>query len=301
VSDVLATGKLPPALLRALLAAGPPLPPEVRLGPALGEDACAIDVPAGTLVAASDPITLTGSGVGEKAVVVNANDVAVMGVAPRWFLAAVLLPRGTRERDVRAIFAGMRAALAELGATLVGGHSEVTGAVSQPVVVGQMLGLAPRGRIVRSGGARPGDGIVQAGPAPVEGAAVLAAEAADRLEALDPDALRAARDAAREPGLSVVAPALLAAELGASALHDPTEGGLATGLHELAEASGVSTCPSASRRRACCGSSRACAFAKPSAPIPGARSPRAPSSPRFRGERPKPPAGSWRRRARRRA
>lgn len=235
----LPAGKLPPALLRELLEAGAALPAEVRLGPRLGEDACALALPAGTLVAATDPITLTGADVGAHAVVINANDVAVMGVRPRWFLAAVMLPLGTRPDDVRALFAHMRQALDGLGAALVGGHTEVTGAVSQVVVVGQMLGLAEDGRIVATGGARPGDVVLQVGAAPIEGAAVLAGEAADRLAHLDPDTLRRAAGAAHDPGLSVVDAALRAAALGATALHDPTEGGLATGLHELAEASGV--------------------------------------------------------------
>lgn len=237
VQDRLPTGKLRPQLLRELLRSRAPLPVEVRLGPELGEDACAIDLPEGTLVAATDPITLTGSGVGSHSVVINANDVAVMGVRPRWFLAAILLPDGSSAQQVREIFAGIRSALEAVGATLVGGHTEVTAAVAQPVVVGQMLGLAENGRVLRTGDALEGDAIVQAGAAPVEGAAVLAAEASDRLCGVDADLLWRAREALALPGISVVDSALLATELGARALHDPTEGGLATGLHEMAEAS----------------------------------------------------------------
>jgi len=239
VDGALPTGKLPPDLLREVLAAGPALPPEIRLGPHLGEDACAIDVPAGTLVAASDPITLTGAGVGAHAVVINANDVAVMGVRPRWFLATVLFPLGTRAADVRAFFAQTHAALEVADIALVGGHTEVTAAVTQTVVVGQMLGFAPDRHFVPTGGARPGHAIMQVGPAPVEGAAVLAAEAGARLASLDTSMRARAAAALERPGISVVEPALHAAKLGAAALHDPTEGGLACGLHELAEASGV--------------------------------------------------------------
>jgi hydrogenase maturation factor len=239
VSRRIPIGKLPPDLLAELLPAAEDLPPEVRIGPALGEDACAIDVPAGTLVAATDPITLTGEAVGAFAVVVNANDVAVMGVRPRWFLAAVLLPEGSREDEVRALFGTMHAAVARAGVALVGGHTEVTAAVSQPVVVGQMLGFAEDGRVIATGGVRPGDAIVQAGPAPVEGAAVLAAEARERLGGLPPRVRAEAARGAETPGLSVVEAALLAAAQGAHALHDPTEGGLAAGLCELATASGV--------------------------------------------------------------
>ena len=239
MSAPIPTGKLPATLLAALLADGPPLPPDVLLGPRPGEDACAIRVPAGALVAATDPITLTGSAVGAHSVLVNANDVAVMGVRPRWFLATVLLPEGTLEAAVRGLFAEMRLALEEVGACLVGGHTEVTSAVSQPIVVGQMLGLAEDGAFVCSSGVSPGDVVVQAGPAPVEGAAVLAVEAAGRLREIDPETLARAEEALRAPGISVVEPALLCSALGASALHDPTEGGLAAGLAELADASGL--------------------------------------------------------------
>ncbi len=238
-SGPLQAGKLPASLLRELLRSQEQLPPEVQLGPAVGEDACAIQVPGGVLIAATDPITLTSSAVGGHAVVINANDVAVMGVRPRWFLAAVLLPEATSEEEVRELFRSMRSALSEVGATLVGGHTEVTPAVTQPVVVGQMLGLRQDGHFVRSGGVDPGDRVFQIGPAPVEGAAVLAEEAASRLTELSDGVLARARAGLRDPGISVVEPALLAAELGASALHDPTEGGLAAGLHELAEASGL--------------------------------------------------------------
>jgi hydrogenase maturation factor len=235
----LQTGKLPPALLAELLARAPALPPEVRLGPALGEDAAAIDVPGGALVAATDPITLTGRGVGAHAVVVNANDVAVMGVRPRWFLACVLLPPGATDADARALFDEILAGVAAVGACLVGGHTEVTPAVTQPLVVGQMLGLAEDGQVIRTGGVRPGDALVQIGPAPVEGAAVLAAEAGARLAGVDPGLLARARGALVDPGISVVEAALTAAALGATALHDPTESGLSGGLHELAGASVV--------------------------------------------------------------
>lgn len=238
-SAELPAGKLPVSLLRELLGRLPPPPPEVLLGPRVGEDACAVEVPGGVLVAAADPITLTTGEIGRLSVIVNANDVAVMGVRPRWFLAVVLLPSGSTEALCRTVFAGIEEGLSQVGAVLVGGHTEVTGAVTQPLVVGQFLGLAENGRFVSTSGVRPGDVLVQVGTAPIEGAAVLARETPDRLSVLDAAVLDAALGALEDPGISVVEPALLAAELGASALHDPTEGGIAAGLHEMAEASGV--------------------------------------------------------------
>ena len=235
----LRVGKLPARLLADLLADLPVPPADVLLGPRIGEDACAIQVPGGVLIAATDPITLTAREIGRFSVIVNANDVAVMGVRPRWFLAVILLPSGSTEAMVRDVFADMRDGLAHVGASLVGGHTEVTPAVTQPLVVGQFLGIAQDGKFVTTGGMRPRDVLLQVGPAPIEGAGVLAREAADRLTELDRGDLDKALAAPDDPGISVVEPALLAAELGASAMHDPTEGGLAAGLHEMAEASGV--------------------------------------------------------------
>lgn len=236
---VLSVGKVPADLLRELLGSGPPLPAEVRLGPSPGEDACAIAVPGGVLVAATDPITFTGQGIGRYAVLCNANDVAVMGVRPRWFLCTALLPEGTTGADVRDLFRELREALAGVGAALVGGHTEITPAVHHPVLVGQCLGLSPDGHFVGTGGASERDCVLQIGPAPVEGAAVLAAEATERIAAVPAPLLERARRAVEDPGISVVEPALEAAGLGATALHDATEGGLATALHELADASGI--------------------------------------------------------------
>jgi hydrogenase expression/formation protein HypE len=239
VSRPLRSGKIPQELLLSLLAELPAPPPELHLGARVGEDACAIEVPEGLLVIAADPITLTSEDAARLAVIVNANDVAVTGARPRWFLAVVLVPPGTEEDVVRSLFVALQRAVENLGAYLVGGHTEVTAAVTRPVVVGQMLGLAEGGRVVATGGLEPGDVLLQVRPAPIEGAAVLAGEAGDRLGGVDPIVLEAARSALDDPGISVVEAALLALELGAKALHDPTEGGLAGGLHEMAVAGNV--------------------------------------------------------------
>jgi len=236
---ILKQGKLPPDLLEELLGMLRSGSPEVRVGPQIGEDACAIDVPEGTLVAASDPITLTGTDIARFVVIVNANDVAVMGVRPRWFLATVLLPTGTTEGQVHDLFGDLHRAVSEVGAALVGGHTEVTTAVTQPVIVGTMLGLGATADVVTTGGARPGDLVVQIGSAPIEGAAVLAVEAAPHLEAVTVQIIEQAAAARDHPGISVVEQALTAAELGATAMHDPTEGGILGGLHDLAMASGT--------------------------------------------------------------
>ena len=85
-------GKLPTALLATLLAQDVPTDPRVLIGPRVGEDAAVIDMGDRLLIAKSDPITFATDAIGHYAVTVNANDIAVMGGTPRWFLATLLLP-----------------------------------------------------------------------------------------------------------------------------------------------------------------------------------------------------------------
>jgi hydrogenase maturation factor len=205
-------------------------------------DAAVLDFGERLLVVKSDPITFAAEEIGWYCVQVNANDLAVMGAAPRWFLATLLLPDGTTEEAVRRIFDSVGRACRELGISLIGGHTEITGGLERPIVCGHMLGEAERGALVRSDGARPGDRLLLTKAIPLEATSLLARERREELLARGWPAAELDRAAAvlHDPGISVVREALLAASMSAaSAMHDPTEGGLAIGLRELAGASGV--------------------------------------------------------------
>lgn len=210
----------------------------VVIGPGPGLDAAVVDFGSRVLVLSSDPITGALENAGWLAVNVNANDVAVFGAEPRWFLCTIFLPEGSRGRQLQKLVMEIQRACEDLGVALVGGHTEVTPGIERTVVSGTMVGEAPRRRLVTPTGARPGDVIILTKSAGIEGTAVLACDRQRELtEALGPElVLKAQRFRGR---ISVVREALVAAELGASAMHDPTEGGVLGGLHELAEASGV--------------------------------------------------------------
>ena len=240
--DTLPAGKLPLDLLSQLLAPLTPRDPRVRVGARTGEDAAIIDLGESLLVAAADPITFATDQIGRYAVAVNANDVAVRGATPRWFLATLLLPTGTTRAGVQATMDDLAAACRELEIDLVGGHTEVTSGIDRPIVAGTMLGEVAAGRLVTTGGARPGDALLLGGALAVEGTAVLAREVADALQARGvlPATIARAAGLLRDPGISVVAMArALCDAVHPHAMHDPTEGGLATALAELAAASGV--------------------------------------------------------------
>ncbi len=244
--DRLPAGKLPHSLLASLIETLPTADPRLLVGPSVGEDAAVIDFAAGSdrlLVAKSDPITFATDQIGYYAVNVCANDLGVTGATPRFYLPTLLLPAASADAQLAAaIFAQIGEACRRLGIVVAGGHSEVTPTVNQPVVVGAMLGEAPRDCFVRSGGCRPGDLVVLAGSIPVEGTSIIAREM--RLSLLDAGwsavELDEAADYLFTPGISVLAPALLAAQAGlVTAMHDPTEGGLATGIMEMALAAGA--------------------------------------------------------------
>ena len=231
-------GKLPVDVLARLLSGTAQPDPRVLQGPGVGADAAVIDVGDRLLIAKADPVTFATERIGWYAVQVNANDVACMGGVPRWFLATVLLPEGAPESLAVSVHEQITAACEGLGVTLVGGHTEITHGLTRPIVSGHMLGEATRDTVVWPGGARPGDALILTQGIAVEGTSVLAHEAADALlDAGMPQAeISAAATLLDAPGISVVRAAQTAAKAGVTAMHDPTEGGLATGLAELATA-----------------------------------------------------------------
>ena len=239
----LPVGKLRATTLQALLDKRPVKDPRVVVGPKVGEDAAVIDLGDRYLVATTDPITFATDDIARYALQVNANDVAVRGARPRWFLATLLLPEGrTTDDSVERLFAELHAACDELDVALVGGHTEVAHGLGRVVIAGTMLGEVAKDKLVTTGGARVGDAVVLTKGVPLEGAAIIAREREAELLArgVRPAVVRRAKAFLRTPGLSVLPEAEIACELAAvHAMHDPTEGGVATALHELADAAGV--------------------------------------------------------------
>ncbi len=235
-------GKLPQADLLELLSQLPANDdPSVIFGPGLGRDAAVIAFGERYLVAKSDPITFATSEIGWYAVNVNANDIACLGATPRWFIATLLLPEGKSDKPlVTHIFSQLKEATREIGVSLIGGHTEINYGLDRPILAGTMLGEVAPDKMIRSDGARPGDALILTKGISVEGTALLAREAASRLSDLPADVLAGAKAFLHRPGISVVREAaILAASGAAHAMHDPTEGGVATGIYEIAEAAGL--------------------------------------------------------------
>ena len=241
-SRPLPAGKLPNELLGQFLEALDCRDPSVLVGPRVGEDVAAVSLSGeDVLVLKSDPITFATDAVGYYALVVNANDLATCGARPRWMLATLLFPPGTRPGRVRQVMVELQQAASQFGVSLCGGHTEITDAVNRPVVVGQLAGTVSRSRFIDKRKMRAGDRILLTKGVAVEGTALVAREFPQRLVELGLrwEEVEECRKFLTEPGISILREAEIAAGCKeVRALHDVTEGGVATALGELGAAGG---------------------------------------------------------------
>ena len=212
---------------------------EVVLGPAAGIDGAVLDVGNKDAIVSMDPITGAVERIGWEAININANDVATFGVEPSFFFSCLLLPENADSEIVQSIAAQMNAAAKDLGIAIVGGHCESTPGLSNPIVVGCVMGLTEKGKYVTAAGAKSGDKLILTKSAGIEGTAILAFDREEQLKkVLNPAVLDSAKSFYNQ--ISIVKDALTAYWTGgAHAMHDPTEGGILNGVHEMADAAGL--------------------------------------------------------------
>jgi hydrogenase expression/formation protein HypE len=239
----LSVGKLPNRFLERFLAENPLDDPSLLIRPGLGEDTAAVQLgeDENVIVLKSDPITFSADQLGYSTVVINANDVATSGATPRWLLTTLLFPEGSNAAQVHALMHELQTFSREFGLSLCGGHTEVTDAVTRVVAVGQLVGTVPRDRLIDKRRMAAGDQVLLTKAVALEGTSILTRDFADRLEALGLGVrdIENGRRFLTDPGISILKEAAIAADIGGlSALHDVTEGGLATGLEELSAAGG---------------------------------------------------------------
>jgi len=212
---------------------------EVVLGPAAGLDGAVLDVGSKNAVVSMDPITAAVERIGLEAVNVNANDVATFGVEPAFLFSCIMLPAGADSGIVQTIASQMNEESKKLGVAIVGGHCESTPGLANPIVVGCIMGLTEKGKYVTAAGAKSGDKLILTKSAGIEGTAILASDRAEQLGKVFSSAML---DTAKGfySQISVVKDALTAYRTGGvHAMHDPTEGGILNGVHELADAANL--------------------------------------------------------------
>ena len=211
---------------------------EVVLSASVGEDCAAIDLKDKLCVVSTDPITGAVGNVGRLSVHVSVNDVASSGAEPVGILVTLLAPPSASFADVEKVIDEISEACDAMNLDIVGGHTEVTDAVNRIVVSTTVLGQCAPEKLVISSGAKVGDAIIVTKDVAMEGTAIIAQDYALRLEGVLSHAqLEKAKGLIAN--LSVLTEGLVAAEFGATAMHDITEGGVYGALHEICEAAGV--------------------------------------------------------------
>jgi len=236
----LPAGKLPNELLKELLGELVFEDPALLINPGVGEDIAAVDVSGDeVLVLKSDPITFATEAIGQYAVLVNANDIATAGAVPRWLLTTLLFPVGSTPSMIRCVVRELQESCRKWGITLCGGHTEITDAVTRPVISGMLAGSVRRQDLIDKRNMRTGDRLLMTKAAAVEGTAIIARECVSRLRSLGmaEEEIQVCRTFLDR--ISIIPEARIAARCpGTSAMHDVTEGGVATALEELAAAGG---------------------------------------------------------------
>ncbi len=212
---------------------------EVLVGPAIGEDCSILTIGEDeVLVLSTDPITGTVQDIGTLAVHITANDIASNGAEVIGIMLTILLPDGTEETELRSAMQDMETVCKKLNIEIIGGHTEVTKAVNQPIITVTGVGKMKRDHMIKTAGAKPGQEIVMTKWAGLEGTAIIAAAKEEELRSKYSQSFL---DGAKKmiDYVSVVPEARIAGAASATSMHDVTEGGIFGALWEIGAASKV--------------------------------------------------------------
>lgn len=208
---------------------------EVVCSPHVGVDCAAVDLGGRTAVLSTDPITAADKNIGSLTVHVSCNDAAAAGAEPIGLLVTLLIPPQGTEEEVGRIADELAEAARLANIEIIGGHTEVTASVNRYVTCATVIARAGKNGIITPAGMKPGQDVIMTKLAGIEGTAVIASDVSERT-GLTQGELEEARGFMGN--VSVVHEGLYAAEHGATAMHDITEGGVFGAAWEMAEASG---------------------------------------------------------------
>jgi HAD superfamily hydrolase (TIGR01509 family) len=232
---IIRLGTLPNSLLQEFLKQFGFEDPSVIINPGVGEDTAAVNVEKEeVLILKADPITFATDSIGHYAILINANDIATSGAVPRWFLTTLLFPTGTTASAIKSVMLELHGVCRQYGITLCGGHTEITDSVTRAVVTGMMTGTVAKSDLIDKRNIAAGDKVLFTKAVAVEGTTIIAREFASKLKELGMSEREIENCRQFLSNISILEEAEVARRAkGVIAMHDVTEGGLATALEEL--------------------------------------------------------------------
>ena len=213
--------------------------PEVLVRPNVGEDCSVLEFGQDdNIVLSTDPITGATQHIGKLAVHISCNDVSTSGAEPVGILVTILLPPGSTEEELNIIMDDITSSAHESNIEIIGGHTEITDAVTRPVVSTTVIGKVKKENMLATSGALEGQDVILTKWAGLEGTAILANEYEEVLtKKLGKDMVYAGKKLGDY--LSVVPESKIATKCGVTSMHDATEGGILGAVWEVAECANV--------------------------------------------------------------
>jgi hydrogenase maturation factor len=210
---------------------------DVLLGPGIGRDCSILDFGDELCIISSDPITGASSQIGYIGVHICCNDIVTTGAEVVGVTLTVLAPPNAQAADIEQVVVDAERAARDLDIDILGGHTEVTDAVSRMVLCLTAIGRVRKEKVVSFANAQAGDDIVVTKKAGMEGTAILAHDREDILLRHFPvELVQRAKDFIK--CISVVKEGRLASAFGVHGMHDATEGGVLGAIWEISEAMG---------------------------------------------------------------
>ncbi|MFN4227014.1 MAG: HAD-IA family hydrolase [Candidatus Ratteibacteria bacterium] len=228
-------GKLPNKFLRYLLEKYTDKGKNIISKASIGSDCAIFKTKTNTIFAKTDPITLTSEDIGFYLVNINVNDIVVMGGIPKYFLCTILFPSGTKFQEIENVFLKIREECDKFNIKWVGGHTEIISDIKRPISVGFVVG--EKMKKIDCSEIKQGDKVFLLKEIGIEAASILVREKYKGLKKFFSERyLKKIKNSIYNPGISVFKEGvILWKNFKIKSMHDPTEGGISTGLYEISE------------------------------------------------------------------
>lgn len=208
---------------------------EILVGAAIGEDNAIVDFGHEVCILSTDPITGATQDIGRLAIYISCNDVASSGAEPIGVLLTIMAPPNTTEKDIELIMKDAGKASKELNVEIMGGHTEITDAVTRIVISATVVGKQKKENMINSKNTKIGDKVLMTKYAGIEGTSIIAKELESYLkDKIDDNKIKEAQRMGTL--ISVVKEGIICGKIGVNYMHDITEGGVLGAVWEGATA-----------------------------------------------------------------